>query len=117
MWLVILGVILLVLKMTGVGMFANWSWWWVAAPFALAAVYWQIADSVGWTQRAAMRRADERVQRRRDERLDALGMRPNRGGKTGARSSRLDAGDSRSARSGFGDSQQSERSVSRSRKD
>ena len=117
MWLVIVGVALLVLKMAGVGWLANWSWWWVAAPFALAAVYWQIADSAGWTQRAAMRRADERVQRRRDERLDALGMRPTRGGKSGARSTRADAGDSRSARSGFGDSRQPERGASRPRKD
>ena len=117
MWLVILGLVLLVLKMAGVGLLVNWSWWWVAAPFALAAVYWQIADTAGWTQRAAMRRADERVQRRRDERLDALGMRPYRGSKNGARSTRADAGDSRSVRSGFGDSQQSERGASRWRKD
>ena len=117
MWLVIVGVALLVLKMAGVSLLATWSWWWVAAPFALAAVYWQVADSAGWTQRAAMRRADERVQRRRDERLDALGMRPSRGGKGGARSTRADAGDSRSARSGYGDFRPSERSDSRSRKD
>ena len=117
MWLVIVGVALLVLKMAGVGWLVNLSWWWVAAPFALAAVYWQIADSAGWTQRAAMRRADERVQRRRDERLDALGIRSSRSSKGGARSPRADAGDSRSARSGFGDSRQAERGVSRLPKD
>ena len=80
MALVILGVVLLALKLLGLGPVAGWSWWWVALPFALAALYWQIADSAGWTQRAAMRRADDKVKRRRDERLDALGMRHSRFG-------------------------------------
>lgn len=117
MWLVIVGVVLLVFKMAGVGVVVNWSWWWLAVPFALAVVYWHVADSVGWTQHAATRRADERVQRRRNERLGALGLRPHRSGKGDARSTRADAGDSRSARSGFGDSRQPERGVSRTRKD
>ena len=80
MVLVILGVVLLAFKLLALGPVAGWSWWWVVLPFALAAVYWQIADSVGWTQRAAMRRADDKVKRRRDERRDALGMRPSRSG-------------------------------------
>ena len=117
MWLVIVGVLLLVLKMAGVGLVASWSWWWVAVPFALAVVYWQLADSVGWTQRAATRRADARVQRRREEWLDALGLHPHRSGKGDARSTCADAGDSRSVRPGFGDSWQSERHVDHSRKD
>ena len=74
MGLVFGGVVLLALKLLGLGPVAGWSWWWVVLPFALAALYWQFADSAGWTQRAAMRRADEKVKRRRDERLDALGM-------------------------------------------
>ena len=80
MALMIVGVVLLALKLLGLGPVAGWSWWWVVLPFALAALYWQLADSAGWTQRAAMRRADEKVKRRRDERLGALGMRPGRGG-------------------------------------
>lgn len=94
MALVIVGVVLLALKLLGLGPVAGWSWWWVVLPFALGALYWQFADSAGWTQRAAMRRADEKVKRRRDERLDALGMRPNRGGAP----SRAPKGDPDSAR-------------------
>jgi len=80
MALVIVGVVLLALKLLGLGPVAGWSWWWVVLPFVLAALYWQVADSAGWTQREAMRRADKKVQRRRDARLDALGMRPKRRG-------------------------------------
>lgn len=75
MWLVVVGVVMLVLKLTGLFGAAAWAWWLVLAPFGAAALWWQVADSAGWTQRAAMRRQDERVQRRRDERLDALGLR------------------------------------------
>ena len=74
MWFVVLGVVLLVLKLAGVGGAGAWSWWLVLAPFGAAALWWQVADSAGWTQRAAMRRQQQRVQRRRDERLDALGL-------------------------------------------
>lgn len=80
MWFVVAGVVLLVLKLLGLGPVSGWAWWWVALPFALAALYWQIADSAGWTQRAAMRRADEKVKQRRDARLETLGLRPHRGG-------------------------------------
>ncbi len=81
MWLVVVGVITLGLKLTGLFGAAAWSWWLVLAPFGAAALWWQIADSAGWTQRAAMRRQEVRVQRRRDERMDALGLRrtPQRG--------------------------------------
>jgi small Trp-rich protein len=101
MALVILGVVLLALKLLGLGPIAGWSWWWVVLPFALAALYWQFADSVGWTQRAAMRRADEKVKRRRDERRDALGIRPSRGG--ASRPPHGDPGSSRRSASPFPD--------------
>ena len=76
MWLVVVGVLLMGLKLAGLGPVAGWSWWWVLAPFAGAALWWQLADSAGWTQRAAAQREQRRVQRRREARLDALGMRP-----------------------------------------
>lgn len=75
MWLVVVGVVVLVLKLAGLLGVAAWPWWVVLAPFGAAALWWHVADSTGWTQRAAMRRQDERVRRRRDERLDALGLR------------------------------------------
>lgn len=76
MWLVVAGVLLMGLKMAGVGFVAGWSWWWVLAPFAGAALWWQLADSAGWTQRDATQREQRRVKRRREARLDAMGMRP-----------------------------------------
>ncbi|MBL8352076.1 MAG: TIGR04438 family Trp-rich protein [Burkholderiaceae bacterium] len=75
MWLVALGVLTVVLKLAGIGWFAGLSWWWVLAPFALAAVWWQVADSTGITQRAAMRRADEKAAERRRAQVEALGLR------------------------------------------
>ena len=75
MWLFVIGVVLLALKLAGLAGVGGWSWWLVLAPFGAAALWWQVADSAGWTQRAAMRRQEQRVQRRRDERLDALGLR------------------------------------------
>jgi small Trp-rich protein len=74
MWLVGLGVVAVVLKLAGISFVAGLSWWWVLAPFALAAVWWQVADSSGMTQRAAMRRADEKAAERRQAQMEALGL-------------------------------------------
>lgn len=76
MWLVVVGVLLLALKLMGLGFVAGWSWWLVLLPFALAALWWQIADGAGFTQRAAMRREDERAAKRREAQFDSLGLRP-----------------------------------------
>ena len=35
----ILFLIFLVLKLTGVGAIANWSWWWVTAPLWIPAIF------------------------------------------------------------------------------
>ena len=85
MWLVVVGVLMLLLKLAAIAPVANWSWWVVLAPFAVAAVWWQFADSVGITQRAAAKRQERRVARRREERLDALGLRPGKSGFGAAR--------------------------------
>ena len=82
MWLVVLGTVLLALKLSGFGLVAHWSWWLVLSPFALAAIWWRIADSVGITQRAAMRREEARAAKRREAQYENLGMRaPKAGGK------------------------------------
>ncbi len=80
MWLIVVGMILLLLKVAGLGPAALWSWWLVLSPFVGALVWWQVADQLGWTQRAAQRRDNERQQRRREARMEALGMRPTRSG-------------------------------------
>lgn len=81
MWLVALGVLAVVLKLAGIGFVAGLSWWWVLSPFAAAAVWWQVADSTGITQRDAMARADKRAADRRESQFEALGLRPPKGGK------------------------------------
>jgi small Trp-rich protein len=81
MWLVVVGVLAVVLKLAGIGFVAGLSWWWVLAPFAAAAVWWQVADGTGITKRDAMVRADQLAADRREQQLEALGLRPPKGGK------------------------------------
>ncbi len=76
MWLVVVGVVLAGLKLLGLGMVAGWPWWTVLAPFALAALWWKVADATGITQRRAMDREDARAAKRREAQFEALGMRP-----------------------------------------
>jgi small Trp-rich protein len=68
------GVLLLLLKVAELGPVADWSWWLVLAPFAAAAVWWQIADSTGYTQRKAIEKMEKRKTDRRDRALEALGQ-------------------------------------------
>ena len=72
--LVIIGALLLAAKMAALGPVADWSWWIILAPFAAAALWWQFADSTGWTQRRAMDKMEARKVQRRDRALDALGL-------------------------------------------
>ncbi len=44
MWLLGIGIVLLGLRLLGVGWFATLSWWWVALPFLLAAVWWELLE-------------------------------------------------------------------------
>jgi small Trp-rich protein len=76
MWLVVVGVVLSGLKLLGIGWVAGWSWWLVLAPFALAALWWKLADAIGITQRQAMAREDARAAKRREAQFESLGMRP-----------------------------------------
>ncbi len=81
MYLLGLGLILLLLKFMEFGPVALWSWWWVLAPFALAAVWWAWADNSGYTKRKAMEQEDKRRDARRDrlkEKLDATYRRTRR---------------------------------------
>ncbi len=64
MLLLALGLIFLVMKTLQVGPGADWSWWFVLAPFALAVVWWTWADRTGYTKRKAMERENARKQAR-----------------------------------------------------
>jgi small Trp-rich protein len=61
----VLGIFLVLMKWAEIGPVATWSWWWVLAPFGLAAAWWAWADSSGYTQRQAM----EKERARREQRL------------------------------------------------
>jgi small Trp-rich protein len=78
MWLVAIGVVLLVLNLSGIGPVGAWTWgeyWWaMLLPFGLAAVWWGWSDWSGLTQRKAMDRVDAKREARRQKSLDALGM-------------------------------------------
>ena len=72
--MVIVGVLLLVAKWAELGPFATWSWWIVLAPFALAVLWWEFADSTGWTKRREMDKMEARKVERRERTMEALGM-------------------------------------------
>ena len=71
-----LGIVLLLLKWQEIGLVAEWSWWTVLAPFALAVVWWTWADWSGYTKRKAMERDDERKLERINRHRAALGQKP-----------------------------------------
>ena len=72
--LVIVGVLLLLAKMADFGPVGGWSWWIVLAPFVGAVLWWQFADTSGWTQRRAMDKMERRKTERREKAMDALGL-------------------------------------------
>lgn len=72
MYFVGLGLVLLAMKYFELGVVAQWSWWLVLAPFALAVAWWTWADNSGYTKRKAMEREDQRRQARRERTKQAL---------------------------------------------
>ncbi|MBK9443165.1 MAG: TIGR04438 family Trp-rich protein [Comamonadaceae bacterium] len=72
MYLLGLGLVLLSMKYFEFGMVAEWPWWQVLLPFALAAAWWAWADSTGYTKRKAMEREDKRREERRIRTKEAL---------------------------------------------
>jgi len=72
MYLLGLGLVLLSMKYFELGMVAEWPWWQVLLPFALAAAWWAWADSTGYTKRKAMEREDKRREERRIRTKEAL---------------------------------------------
>ncbi len=72
----LIGLALLAMKLLELGPGANWSWWIVLTPFALAVLWWHFADSMGFTQARAMRKMDEKKVARRDKAMRDLGIEP-----------------------------------------
>jgi small Trp-rich protein len=71
---IVIGVLLIGLKLAEIGPVAAWSWWWILSPFALAAVWWQFADSTGLTKKREIDKMEERKAERRKKNFNNLGM-------------------------------------------
>ena len=74
MGFLIIGVLLLAGKLAEIGPMGEWSWWIVLTPFGLTTVWWAIADKIGFTQRKAMKRMDDRREKRRVQAMESLGL-------------------------------------------
>ena len=79
---VIIGLILIVLNLTGIGPTASWTWqisgdlWKFCVPFILAALWWAWADMSGLNKRREIEKMEARKQNRRKDNLAALGFDP-----------------------------------------
>ena len=72
---IVLGVLLLALKLAELNPVAEWSWWLVLTPFALAVAWWAWSDATGRTTRQAMRKDQKRKEDRRRNLADGMGLR------------------------------------------
>ncbi len=78
MYFLIAGVVLLLLKYLEIGAVAEWSWYVVLAPFALAVVWWTWADWSGYTKKKAMEKMDKRKQDRINKARENIGLAPTK---------------------------------------
>jgi len=80
MLFVIIGVVLIVLNLTGVGVFGTWNWevfgdlWKFVVPFLMALVWWIWSDKSGLNKQREMNRMEKKKADRRKDNLAALGM-------------------------------------------
>ena len=71
---IVIGILLIVLKLADIAPVAGMAWWWVLAPFALAAAWWAYADGSGLTKRREMDKLEDKKKERRRKQMDALGI-------------------------------------------
>ena len=74
MYMLGLALVLTLLKYLEIGPVANWSWWWVLAPYGLTAAWWAWADASGYTKRKEIEKIERRKQARVNKHKEALGM-------------------------------------------
>lgn len=72
MWFLVIGLLLAALKWAAIEPVAAWSWWVVLIPFALAAGWWTLADSLGLTRRAQERKLEKKQAERRRKQIESL---------------------------------------------
>lgn len=65
-----LGLVLMGLKWLEIGFVANWDWWLVLSPLALAVLWWSWADWSGYNKKKEMEKMElrkhERIQKNRE---------------------------------------------------
>jgi small Trp-rich protein len=69
-----LGLVLLALKYFEIGAVAEWTWWVVLAPFALAFVWWTLADYFGYSKIKSVQREELRRKKRIEKHRAGLGL-------------------------------------------
>ncbi len=76
MWILIVAILLLGLKLGGIGPFATLSWWWIFVPLGVLFAWWEVIDPMlGVSQRRAMSRIEKRKTERSERARRNLGMR------------------------------------------
>jgi len=73
---VIVGALLVAMKLADISPVNAWAWGWVAAPLAVALLWWWYADASGLNKRREMSRLEERKAERRRGALEKLGVGP-----------------------------------------
>jgi small Trp-rich protein len=71
---ILLGVVLLALKLAGLDPVAEWSWFAVLVPFAVAVAWWAWSDASGRTRRQGMQKDQTRKQERRRNLAAGMGL-------------------------------------------
>ena len=74
MYFLLAGIVAMLLKFYEVAPVANWSWFIVLAPFAMAVAWWAWADTYGYTKRREMQKMDKRKEERIEKQREAMGM-------------------------------------------
>jgi small Trp-rich protein len=77
-YFLLIGLVALTLKYLEIAPAADWSWWVVLLPFALAAAWWAWADASGYTKQKEVDKMDKRKQDRIDRQRDAMGLQPKK---------------------------------------
>ncbi|MDH6594193.1 small Trp-rich protein [Variovorax sp. TBS-050B] len=80
MLFLLLGLLGVALKYFEIGMVAEWSWWIVLSPFAMAVAWWAWADWSGYTKRKVVEREEARRQARIDRQRSNMGLPGSKGG-------------------------------------
>ena len=74
MYFLLIGIVALALKYLEIDPVAQWSWYIVLSPFAVAAVWWWYADASGYTKKKEVEKMEKRRLDRIEKSREAMGM-------------------------------------------